>query len=480
MRRVKILCTIGPKSATPKTLEGLLKSGMNMIRLNMSHGTQQWHATTIGRIRSLEERQKVSLPILLDLQGPRIRVGSLPQRGVSLTTEHSVSLIPVDLRRSHIQESGNTKSPTIPIGYQNLSKDIKTGHRILINDGLIELRVERVHKKKLACSVIVGGTVTSNKGVNFPDTSLSMPSLTQKDQEDIRFAVKNKVDYIALSFVRSTTDILALKQSLRRHGLAIPVIAKIERPEAVNRLENILDHVDGVMVARGDLAIEMTLEAVPVLQKQVIAAANHRHRLVIMATQMLESMTQHPHPTRAEASDVANAVLDGSDVLMLSAETSSGQHPVQAVQVMDRIIRFTEKVNVRDWKPQKRKTDTVDSVTVSVCVAADSTATVIGAKAIVVFTDSGTTALLMSKQQPSVPIIGLTPNTATLRRMEAFWGVTPYFMPHISNTDERIQMAETILKHNRLVKSGNHIVILSGEHDKKQTGTNLMKVHKVR
>ncbi|GJL54871.1 MAG: pyruvate kinase [Nitrospirales bacterium] len=479
MRRAKILCTVGPKSATPHMLEALLNNGMNMVRLNMSHGTHHWHAKTIKMIRDVEVKLNVSIPIMVDLQGPRIRIGTLSSKGMELISGQSISLTPIDSQRSKKRGVVNVKSASLPIGYPTLSQDVLPKQRILINDGLIELRVVKVAKKHVTCSVIVGGRVTSNKGVNLPDTSLSTSSLTPKDHEDIRLAVEHNVDYIALSFVRSAIDIQAVKRIIRRSGSAIPVIAKIERPEAVNRLDKILDHADGVMVARGDLAIEMTLEAVPILQKQIIAVANRRHRLVITATQMLESMTQHSIPTRAEASDVANAVLDGSDVLMLSAETSTGQYPVQAVQVMDRVIRSAENSDVLRWEPANATQDFSASVVASTCVAAASAARFIQAHVIVVFTDSGTTALLMSKQRPNVPIVGLTPFTSSLRRMETFWGVAPYLMHHISNTDERIEMAEMILKRHRLVESGNRVVILSGEHGQKRTGTNLMKVYEV-
>ena len=479
MRRVKILCTIGPKSGNTDILKGLLKHGMNMVRLNMSHGSKESHTQTLNTIRTIEENLGVTLPVLLDLQGPRIRVGSLPETGKHLKAKQVVWLHAVERKRSNSQDAAGHHLTTIPILYPTLTKDVKTGNRILINDGLIHLTVDRVRKTGVECMVTVGGTVTSHKGVNLPDTTLSGPSLTDKDKEDIRFGLTHHVDYLALSFVRSPEDIKAVKTLLRGKDISIPVIAKIERPEAVQCLDQIFDHADGVMLARGDLAIEMTLEVVPVLQKQIIAEANRRNRLVITATQMLESMTQHPQPTRAEVSDVANAVLDGSDVVMLSAETSTGQYPIETVQVMDRIIRSTEKGNVLRWEPTREKESLSGSVTTSVCVAAESAARVTQAKAIVVFTDSGTTALLMSKRRSMVPIIALTPSPRSLKRMGAFWGVQPFLMPHMSNTDDRIQEAEKILKRKRLIKAGDRIVILTGEHAQKPTGTNLMKIHEV-
>jgi len=478
-RRSKILCTIGPKSASPKILEELLKSGMNMVRLNMSHGTQDWHRKTLRHLRSLEKRSHTPLPVLLDLQGPRIRVGLLPQSGIILQAGEYVNLTPTDSGDVPLSSSSNTPPPTLPVVYPSLTKEVKTGHTILINDGLIELHVSKVMTHAVECAVAVGGKVTSHKGINFPDTSLRGPSLTEKDLNDIRFGMDNQIDYFALSFVRSAKDIRTLKKALDRHGANIPVIAKIERPEAIRRLERILDHADGVMLARGDLAIEMSLEAVPILQKHIIAEANRRHRLVITATQMLESMTQHPLPTRAEASDVANAVLDGSDVLMLSAETSTGKYPLQTVKVMDRVIRSAEQGAVLRWEPSDPNQDLQDAISASACLAAKSAASLTQAKAIIVFTESGATALHMSKQRSPVPIIALTPSVTSLKRMATYWGVQPFLMPQISNTDERIQMAEDIVNQHHLVKAHDRIVILSGEHAQTSTGTNLIKIHQM-
>jgi pyruvate kinase len=453
---------------------------MDMVRLNISHGTQEWHSNTIRAIRSVEKLRQTPIPILLDLQGPRIRIGSLPKTGIVLHTGQSVKLTPTNAGESRLSTPSKNQPPVIPVVFPSLTKDVKKGNKILINDGLIELFVNKVTTTGLDCSVVVGGKVTSRKGVNFPDTNLSGPALTKKDLKDLLFGLETRVDYIALSFVRSAQDIRAVKTFLLKHKQDIPVIAKIERPEAILRLNSILDQADGVMLARGDLAIEMSLEAVPILQKQVIAEANRRHRLVITATQMLESMTEHPRPTRAEASDVANAVLDGSDVLMLSAETSAGQYPIQTVQIMARIIRTAEKGTVLRWEPTKTDQKINASVTASACIAADSAARHTQAKAIVVFTDSGATALLMSKQRPSVLIIALTPSGVSQKRMAAYWGVQAYLMPQISNTDERIQQAEDIVKQHGLIHSKDRIVILSGEHAQKPTGTNLIKIHLVK
>ncbi len=397
-----------------------------------------------------------------------------------LKAGQSVRLIPTHSGEPPLSKAPDRQPPTIPIVYPALTKDVKTGNKILINDGLIELLVKKVTNKVVECSVKVGGKVTSHKGLNLPDTSLSGPALTEKDLTDIRFGIENHVDYLALSFVRSGRDILAIKNILKKYGKAIPVIAKIERPEAIRHLTAILDHADGVMVARGDLAVEMSLEAVPILQKQVIAEANRRHRLVITATQMLESMTQHPLPTRAEASDVANAVLDGSDVLMLSAETSTGHHPVRAVKVMDRVICSAEQGNVLRWEPEKTNQELKRAVPASACMGAELAARHIQARAIFVFTESGATALHMSKQRPPVPIIALTPSKPTLKRMAAYWGVQAGLLARIPNTDKRIQKAESIVKRQRLVKAGDRIVILSGEHGQKSTGTNLIKFHQIK
>ncbi|MCC7213585.1 MAG: pyruvate kinase, partial [Nitrospira sp.] len=345
MRKAKIVCTIGPASDGAVVLDQLIRSGMDAARLNFSHGTHDSHGRAIKTIRDMADRHGVAIAIIQDLQGPRIRVGEID--GVlELIAGRRVRLRTMSLRSGGqigartVIDAGTVQD--IPVTYQALTRDIRPGAKILIDDGLVELTADRIVDGAVECTVVAGGRVTSHKGMNLPGTVVSAPTLTEKDREDLRFGVAQGVDYIALSFVRGAQDIMAAKELIAECGGDVPVIAKIERQEAVTDLEAILVHADGVMVARGDLGVELGPEAVPVLQKRIIATANRQRRLVITATQMLESMTQHLRPTRAEASDVANAVFDGTDAVMLSAETAVGHYPVEVVQVMDRIIRAAE------------------------------------------------------------------------------------------------------------------------------------------
>ena len=483
MRKAKIVCTIGPASDQLETLDRLIEQGMNAARLNFSHGTHASHASAIKTIREAADQRRAPVAIIQDLQGPRIRVGEVADAGIVLKEQQSIRLQTV-LARSGGQLGHQSVACStiqeIPVTYQHLARDVRPGARILINDGLIELKVEQISGGHLDCKVLVGGTVTSHKGINLPGTRVSAPTLTDKDREDIRFGVTQGVDYVALSFVRGPEDIRAAKQLIAAYGGSIPVIAKIERQEAITCLDAILDEADGVMIARGDLGVEMGPEAVPLLQKRIIAEANRRRRLVITATQMLESMTQHLRPTRAEASDVANAVFDGTDAVMLSAETAIGAHPVETVQVMDRIIRAAEEGCEPGVVP-KRQSDFGDmTLPEAICTAASSAASATKATAIVAFSELGLTARLISKQRPAAPIIAFTPCEPVRRQMALFWGVQPHTMQEIAQTDERVDEAERRLKTEGLVKSGERIVILSGTSIGKPGGTNLIKLQEVK
>lgn len=471
MRKVKIVCTIGPASDSPEVLDRLIGSGMDAARLNFSHGSQDLHGRAIKAIREAAGRRHAAVAIIQDLQGPRIRVGTLPEQGIQVIPGQEVSLI-TDRAQSR------AASNEIPITYAQLARDVRPGARVLIDDGLIELRVIRSAGSTVECAVVTGGRVSSHKGMNLPGTKVSAPTLTDKDREDLRFGVAQGVDYIALSFVRGPEDVVAARKLIAECGGDTPVIAKIERPEAVVCLESLLEQADGLMIARGDLGVEMDPETVPVLQKRIIAAANHRRRLVITATQMLESMTQHHRPTRAEASDVANAVFDGTDAVMLSAETAVGQYPVETVRVMDRIVRAAEE----GVEPVVRRIGAERgevSFPEAICGAASRAAASTGAAAIVAFSESGTTARLMSKQRPAAPIYAMTPFEPVRRRMALYWGVSPHTMPQITQTDERVHEAERCLKVEALVETGQRIVILSGTEIGRPGGTNLMKLHQV-
>jgi pyruvate kinase len=353
----------------------------------------------------------------------------------------------------------------------------------LIDDGNVELLASQVSGGVVECKVIAGGLILPQKGINLPGTRVTTPTITDKDREDLRFGIAQGVDYLAFSFVRGPEDVQAAKKLIAECGGDLPVIAKIERAEAVEALEEILEHADGVMIARGDLGVELGPEAVPVLQKRIIAQANRRRRLVITATQMLESMTRRVRPTRAEASDVANAVFDGTDALMLSAETAVGSYPVDAVRVMDRIIRVaeeeTERCSVERAARPIEAAAGQRSFPEAICEAASAAAAVTKADAIVAFSEGGPTALLMSKQRPTAPILAMTPFEPVRRRMALYWGAIPHTMPQIDGTDERVREAERRLKEEGLLMKGQHIVILSGTVVGRPGGTNLMKLHQV-
>jgi pyruvate kinase len=486
MRKAKIICTVGPASLKPDILDRMIAGGMDAARLNFSHGTHDSHAQAIRMIREAAKRRHATVAILQDLQGPRIRIGSVAPEGVTVTPGQRVRLIVGNATadpRAGIHDGARSVSAgytaDIPVSYPSLTKDVQPGARVLIDDGLIELTAEKVTAEAVDCAVVRGGRVTSHKGVNLPGTRISAPALTDKDREDLRFGVAQEVDYVALSFVRGPEDILAAKGQVSAAGGDHPVIAKIERPEAIHALDAVIEQADGVMVARGDLGVEMGPEAVPVLQKRIIAAANRRRRLVITATQMLESMTQHPTPTRAEASDVANAVFDGTDAVMLSAETAAGRYPVEAVQVMDRIVQAAEEGKPLDIVRRSETPPGQYTVPEASCAAAFSAALAIGAQAIVVFSESGATARLMAKLHPQGPIIAYTPNEPTRRRMALYWGVTPRMMAHVDQPDERVQEVERRLKADGFVKSGDRIVILSGTLSGRRGGTNAIQLHQV-
>jgi pyruvate kinase len=481
MRKAKIVCTIGPASMSPAILSRLIESGMNAARLNFSHGTHESHAAAITTIREAAGRHEAAVAIIQDLQGPRIRVGLLPQEGVEVTTGHRVRLRtpPESGDLSDAQASSRPRVLELPITYPALTRDLRPGARVLINDGRIELRADQVMDNWVDCLVIIGGTITSHKGINLPGTSVSAPTLTEKDREDIRFGVEHGVDYVALSFVRGAEDIQIARRLLADCGRTVPIIAKIEREEAVTALHEILEQADGVMIARGDLGVEMEPEAVPVLQKRIIVEANRRRRLVITATQMLESMTQATRPTRAEASDVANAVFDGTDAVMLSAETAIGSYPVESVQVMDRIIRTAEGDG---WSGivLKRHTDLENlSIPEAVCAAASSAANAVKAGSIVVFTEGGTTARLVSKYRPDSSLLAFTPSESVRQHMALYWGVRPCTMPRGGLPEAWIQEAERRLKAKGLVKAGDRIVIVSGTMAGQVGGTNVLKLHEV-
>jgi pyruvate kinase len=451
MRKAKIICTIGPASQEPATLQRLIDAGMNVARLNFSHGTHDSHGAALRAVRAAAERRQAAVAVLQDLQGPRIRVGTVAEEGLELTAGQTVRLIG-GLLRSGGQIGAQTTAAgsrlELPVTYPHLARDVRSGARILIDDGRIELSALTVGNGSVECRVKRGGRITSHKGLNLPGTAISAPTLTEKDRDDIRFGVAHGVDYFALSFVRGPADIHAARQFLQGCGGDQPIIAKVERAEAVDSLDAILEAADGVMIARGDLGVEMGAEAVPLLQKRMIAAANRRRRVIITATQMLESMMTESVPTRAEASDVANAVCDGTDAVMLSGETARGRFPVETVRVMDRIVRAAEAEPANSAAPSGRAAPGV-SIPEAMCAAAASASAATEASVLAVLTESGTTALLLSKQRPIAPIVAFTPHEPVRRRMALFWGVAPRLMDRVDDPDGQIDEVERRLKEEK-------------------------------
>jgi pyruvate kinase len=466
-RHSKIVCTIGPASCSPKIIERLLRAGMDVARLNFSHGSHQDHAQNIATLRKLALELEKPIAIMADLQGPKIRTGVL------------ASGTPVILRAGQKFTITTAKilgdSTRVNTTFLPLPREVKRGARILLSDGLIELRVQQVRGREVICVVVNGGALGEHKGINLPGVQLRVPALTPKDRQDLRFALKQGVNYIAVSFVRRPEDVLMAKSLIRGAGFDTPVIAKLEKPEAIENLDAILRAADGVMVARGDLGVEMNPERVPVVQKMIISRAREFRRPVITATQMLESMTENPRPTRAEASDVANAIFDGSDAVMLSAETASGKYPVEAVSMMARIIEEAES-SIREF-PQpssvQEKLKVAESVAELVCHASRE----LHMKLIAVFTHSGFTARLVSRYRPLVPIIAFSPVAETRRRMALIWGVLPRNISNVRKIDGLASVAEKRLLEEKLVRNGDVIGIVAGTPMGIRGTTNFMKFH---
>ena len=465
-RHSKIVCTIGPATRSPRMIHKLLLAGMDVARLNFSHGTHAEHAQSFAMLREAAAAFEKPIAILADLQGPKIRTGALAGGGtVTLRAGQQFVITTAKIL------GDSTRVSTI---FHPLPREVKTGDRILLSDGLIELRVERVRKQEVICQVVNGGALGEHQGINLPGVKLRVPALTAKDRKDLRFALAHGADYIAVSFVRRPEDVLLAKLLIRRAKKDTPVIAKLEKPEAIENLEAILRASEGVMVARGDLGVEMSPERVPVVQKNIIARAREFRRPVITATQMLESMTENPRPTRAEASDVANAIFDGSDAVMLSAETASGKYPVEAVQMMARIIEEAE-ASIHEFPrpaPQERL-KVPETVAELVCHASLE----LHMKLIAVFTHSGFTARLISRYRPLVRIVAFTPEGNTRRRMALLWGVTSRQISDIKKIDGLAAIAEKRLLEERLVRKGDVIGIVAGTPMGIRGTTNFMKFH---
>ncbi|MDO9559711.1 MAG: pyruvate kinase [Syntrophales bacterium] len=467
MRKTKIVCTIGPASSTAQVIEAMIKGGMDVARLNFSHGTHEDHREKIMLIRSISQRLNQPVAILQDLAGPKIRVGPIPEPGVMLKSNQTFTLTTLDIQGTDEQVS---------ISYRRLPKEVKVGDRILLADGLMELQVVKTGAGGIHCRVITGGLLTSNKGINLPSGTIRTPAMTNKDREDLRFGLAHDVDYVALSFVRSAEDIASAQTIIRRANKKTPVIAKIEKHEALQHIDAILEVSGGLMVARGDLGVEIPLEDVPLIQKQLIRQANAVGKPVITATQMLRSMVASPRPTRAEAADVANAVLDGTDAVMLSEETASGAYPVEAVRFMDRLARIAETgYAYASFLRQPPRKHISESVAHASCVLADH----LDARAIVVHTRSGATAGHISRFRPRQPIIALSPDKETIRRLTLIWGCQPFLIDEAKDTDAIFETAPVFMLKAAGLKVGDLIVMTLG-HPLYETGTtNMIRVRQL-
>jgi pyruvate kinase len=464
-RSAKIVCTLGPASNSSEMIEKLMVAGMDVARLNFSHGTHEDHALTIKRLRESSARLSRPIGILADLQGPKIRTGTLKDKKlVPLIAgqRFTISINPIE-----------GTSEGVSTTYKRMALEVKKGDRILLGDGLIELQVQSTTSTTVITKVVNGGMLGEHKGINLPGVKLKIPAVTPKDHEDLLFALEQGANFVAVSFVRTANDVLLAKKAISSAKADLPVIAKLEKPEAIDHLDEILHVSDGVMVARGDLGVEMSPEKVPVVQKQIIARACEARRPVITATQMLESMTQNPRPTRAEASDVANAVFDGSDALMLSAETASGAYPLEAVQMMDRIIREAEANNPHILRPHPAQFNIAETASELICHASAE----LHMKVIAVFTESGFTARLVSKHRPLRPIIAFSTIQETRRRLSLNWGVFPRTIAKVKDIEELVQTAEKRLLEEKLVEPGDVVGIVAGTPLFVGGTTNFMKFH---
>lgn len=468
-RRTKIVCTIGPSTNSKEKIEELIRSGMNVARLNFSHGTHEDHKKVIENIRAVAGKLKYSLPILMDLQGPKIRVGRMKDDAQVINAGDYVTLTPDDVVGT---------SEIIPIDYDHLVDDAEEGNTILMDDGLLELKIVKKAADEIKARVVVGGLLKSRKGVNLPNVKISISAMTEKDYEDLDFGLEQGVDLVALSFVRTARDVQNLISLIRAKGSNAGVIAKIEKPEAVDVIDEIIEESDGIMVARGDLGIEIASEKVPLIQKMIINKCRNVGKPVITATQMLESMIHNPRATRAESSDVANAVLDGTDAVMLSGETASGKYPIEAVKVMGRICRSVEihneslYPNLTFHKPEWKEKQVIESLSYS-CV---KMAEYVDAKIIATITHSGTTARRIAKYRPGVPIVAFTESQDVRRQLNLVWGVTPIRIDQIFDTDQSVHMMEDYLKKKGFAGTGDRVIVATGMPIAKRGRTNMIKI----
>lgn len=473
MRKTKIVCTIGPASDSKEVIAGLLDAGMNVARLNFSHGTYEEHLQRLNTLRTVAREKGKVLGILQDIQGPKIRIGNFKDNAkVKLERGSRFTLTTDDI-------GSEGTSERVFVGYPRLPKDVKPGNVIYLDDGLLELVVEQVVGNDVICKVVVGGELSSRKGVSLPGVSVDLAPLTDDDIEDIRFGIENGVDLIAASFVRKAEHVEAVKQVIAALGGSQPVIAKIESEEGVRNIDEIIAAADGIMVARGDMGVEIAPEEVPIIQKMIIRKCNMAGKPVITATQMLDSMIRNPRPTRAEVTDVANAILDGTDAVMLSGETAVGKYPVAAVAMMHRIAERIEGTidyrQIMQDRVKGNRKSIAEAISYATCVTAHD----VGASAIICFTQSGATAHMVSKYRPGTMILAATPYELVVRRLALVWGVYPVMVPRATNIDSMLDVAVNSALQSGLVKQGDIISIAAGVKTGTPGTTNLLQVVKV-
>jgi len=466
MRKTKIICTIGPSCESEQMITKLVKAGMNVARINFSHGTNIEHKTAIEIIREVSKKLSIPVAILADLAGPKIRTGEFKDGIISLKKNTHFTIT-----TQKVEGNQNIVSTT----YSGLCKDVKKGDILLLSDGLIKLQVMQVKGKDVICAVIEGGSLRSNAGINLPDIDIRASSFTAKDRKDLLFAMKMDIDYVATSFVRKASDVMSVKKAAKN----IPVIAKIEKKEALDNLDLIIDAADGIMVARGDLGVEIQPEMVPMIQKTIIAKAKAKGKLVITATQMLESMVEHSRPTRAEASDVANAILDGTDAVMLSEETAAGKYPVEATQMMENISKNVEESKIYKDKFLHFDPFIEQNFSQLIANAASHISSQLNLKGIIVFTQTGGTGRYVSSYRPAVPIYAVTPDEKVWRQLSLIWGVMPIKTSIIQNTDELVQRVDKILINEKIAHDGDNVAIIFSSPIYKKRPANLLKLHNV-
>ncbi|GAA1156972.1 pyruvate kinase [Ornithinicoccus hortensis] len=467
MRRAKIVCTLGPATSSYEQVRALVEAGMDVARMNMSHGSHEDHDSNYHLVRQAGDEAQHAVAVLADLQGPKIRTGTFAAGAVELAPGERFVITTRDVPGDR-HEVGTT--------YAGLPQDVKPGHDLLIDDGKIQLTVDEVTDTDVICTVVIGGTISNHKGINLPGTAVSVPALSEKDADDLRWALRTRVDLIALSFVRSAADIEDVHRIMDEEGIRLPVIAKIEKPQAVDNLEEIIDAFDGIMVARGDLGVELPLEAVPLVQKRAVEIARRNAKPVIVATQVLESMITNPRPTRAEASDCANAVLDGADAIMLSGETSVGEWPIKAVEVMAQIIENVEEHGLDRIQPLGTNPHTTSG---AVTKAAAEIAEFLAVKYMVTFTQTGDSARRMSRLRSHIPMLAFTPEPATRSQLAVSWGVETFLTPFVQHTDDMVMQVDEALVREARCEQGEMVVIVAGSPPGVPGGTNALRLHRV-